>query len=310
LTVADEGSNLTQTANSINFVGNSVTATAVGNTVTVTITDTDTSYPLTVQDEGNVLTTAANVVNFTGEGVTANATGNIVTVNVGPGIAYLYSGAFFVGGYTTLTASINSNTTDPIAVDSTEGFYDSGYIRIGTEIIGYTGRTATTFTGISRGQQGSGGSTHDSGDGVGAAQVTPAGVVAQLLIDTTTISNNVTLDPATGNVTVLGDGTYNIQYSVQTECYGNAPDDSVIWFAINGVNVPSAASYATVQQIHAGVPGSGIITVNIFYPLSAGDIVSLRWTSLGGTTAITTIPPVNTDIPSSPAVILTVNRIY
>lgn len=310
LTVADEGSNLTQTANSINFVGNGVTATAVGNAITVTIVDTDTSSALTVQDEGNLLTTAANVMNFVGEGVTANAVGNVVTVDVGPGIAYLYSGAFIYDNSTTLTADINSNSTDPIPVVSTSGFGTSGYIAIGTEVIAYTGITATTFTGITRGVAGSNGSTHDTGDGVGQAQVTPANVVKQVLLDVTDISNNVTLDPATGNVTVGGTGTYNLQYSVQLECFGNAPDDAAVWFVINGNVVPKSNSYGTVQQIHAGVPGRLILTVNIFAELNAGDVVALQWTTLGGTVTISSVPPVNGIIPLSPGVIFTVNRIY
>lgn len=310
LTVEDEGNVLTTAANSINFVGNSVTATNIGNAITVTITDTDTSYPLTVKDEGNLLTTAANVMNFTGEGVTATAVGNVVTVDVGPGIAYLYSGSFIFDTATTLTKAMNSNTTDPVEVVSTTGFYDSGYMRIGTELIQYTGKTATTFTGITRGVAGSGGSNHSIGDGVSQAQVTAAGVPAQVLLDVTDISNNVTLDPATGNVTVGGSGTYNLMFSAQIENFSNAPADTVIWFKVNGNNIPTSASYATTDAVHGGVPGASIIAVNIFYSLSAGDVVALGWCSLNGETAITSVPPVDGTIPQSPGMIFTVNRIY
>jgi hypothetical protein len=257
-----------------------------------------------------LLTSDVGSFDFVGEGVVANATGNAVTVTVGPGIAYLYSGAFIFDSSTTLTAAMNSNSTDPIQVDSTNGFYDSGYIVISTEVIQYTGKTATTFTGITRGQAGSNGANHAIGDGVGQAQVTPAGVIQQVLLDVTDISNNVTLDPATGNVTVGGTGTYNLQFSVQTECFGNAPDDTAVWFVVNGNVVPKSASYGTVQQIHAGVPGRLILTVNIFQTLNAGDVVALQWTTLGGTTTISSVPPVNNTVPLSPGVIFTVNRIY
>jgi len=50
--------------------------------------------------------------------------------------------------------------------------------------------------------------------------------------------------------------------------------------------------------------------VNIFYTLVAGDVVALYWTSLGGTTTLSSIPPIGSTIPQSPAVIFTVNRIY
>ena len=264
---------------------------------------------ITVSDEGNVLTTSVTSFNFTGEGVTATATGNAVTVDVGPGIAYLYSGAFIFDTSTTLTASINSNTTDPIPVLSTAGFYDSGYIVIGTEVIAYTGKTATTFTGITRGQAGSNGANHSSGSGVGQAQVLPVGVPGQVLLDETDISNNVTLDSATGNVTVGGAGTYNLQFSVQASCFGNAPDDVVVWFKLNGNAIPKSASYVTVSAIHAGIPGRDVLTVNLFQTLAANDVVSLGWESIGGTSAIASVPP-TASIPQSPGVIFTVNRVY
>ena len=97
---------------------------------------------ISVSDEGNILTTNVTSFDFVGAGVTATNVGNAVTVNVGPGIAYLYSGAFYFDSSTTLTNSINSNSTLPIVVGSTAGFSDSGYIRMQKEIIRYTGKTA------------------------------------------------------------------------------------------------------------------------------------------------------------------------
>ena len=46
---------------------------------------------------------------------------------------------------TRLTADITSTETSTIAVASTDGFPDSGYIKIGDEYIGYPEKTATTF---------------------------------------------------------------------------------------------------------------------------------------------------------------------
>lgn len=265
---------------------------------------------IAVYDEGNLITNSVSSFDFVGEGVTANATGNAVTVTVGPGIAYLYSGQFIFDTATTLTKAMNSNTTNPIEVVSTTGFYSSGYIRIGTEIIQYTGTTDTTFTGITRGVAGSGGSNHSIGNGISQAQVTAASVPQQIFLDVTEISNNVTLDPATGNVTVGGDGTYNLMFSAQIENFSNSPADSVIWFTVNGNDIPNTASYSTTPAIHAGVPGATIIAVNTFYTLAAGDIIALKWTSLNGETVITSIPPVGSTIPQSPGMIFTVNRIY
>jgi hypothetical protein len=55
------------------------------------------------------------------------------------------------GDETRLAATIDRNDTT-INVESTQGFDSSGEIHIGTECIGYTGTTATTFTGCTRGK--------------------------------------------------------------------------------------------------------------------------------------------------------------
>lgn len=309
IAVKDEGVLLTNNVSSFDFVGAGVTATNDGRRVTITIPG-DTTSNLTTYDEGNLLTNNTQSYNFTGEGITATNVGNAVTVTVGPGIAYLYSGSFYFNSATTLTQAMNSNTTNPIQVESTTGFSTTGYLRIDGEVIRYTGKTATTFTGITRGQAGSNGTNHDIGDGVAQAQVTSAGVPLQVQLDTTSISNNVTLNPATGDVTVGVAGTYNLQFSVQTENFGNDFGDTVVWFVVNGDAVPDSASYCSIPAIHGGTPGSNIMTVNIFYTLAANDVISLWWTSLNGHTALTSIPPVGNTIPQSPSVIFTVNRIY
>ncbi len=47
-----------------------------------------------------------------------------------------------------------------IAVDSTDGFEDSGFLLIGDELIQYTGKTSTSFTGLTRGAGGTTKATH------------------------------------------------------------------------------------------------------------------------------------------------------
>jgi hypothetical protein len=223
-----------------------------------------------------------------------------------------YYGAFHSDQNTTLTNSINSNSTLPLAVASTTGFYTSGYLIVDSEIIGYTGVTPTTFTGITRGVAGSNGANHTAGTPIGAAQVTPATIASNVRMDITDLSNGITLNTANGEVTCANTGIYNFQFSVQVACAGNAPDDIAIWFVYNGAALAGSASYVTIPAIHAGIPGAGIVTVNIFYPMSAGDRMRLNWTSILGTSVITSYPPsyqgVNA-IPQSPGVIFTVNQI-
>lgn len=58
----------------------------------------------------------------------------------------------------------HTNSVTTITVDSTEMFPENGTIRIGTEQIKYTGKTATTFTGCTRGAWGTTASTHSDND--------------------------------------------------------------------------------------------------------------------------------------------------
>ena len=62
-------------------------------------------------------------------------------------------------GLETRTTAINDGAgitaaATSMTVDSTVGFEDSGFIRVGTEVMSYTGKTATTFTGLTRGAGG------------------------------------------------------------------------------------------------------------------------------------------------------------
>jgi hypothetical protein len=259
------------------------------------------------QTECQLCTLNDNIGTITGTSGTSGSSG--VSGSSGTSGAALYYGAFIFNSATTLTASMNSNTTAPIQVVSTAGFNVPGYIRIGTEIIAYTGISGNTFTGITRGVASSGGSTHSIGTGVAQAQFTTAGVPKQVLLDQTDLSNGVTLNPLTGDVTIANAGTYNLQFSIQLENFSNDVEDAIVWFVLNGSNVPKTASYVTTPTIHGGTPGATLITVNVFLALSAGDVVALHWTNNQGKTVITSIPPVGSTIPQSPGVIFTVNKI-
>jgi len=65
---------------------------------------------------------------------------------------------------TTDIASAATSSATTLTVDSTEGFEDNGFLRIGTEVIAYTGKTATTFTGLTRGAAGTTAIAHSVDD--------------------------------------------------------------------------------------------------------------------------------------------------
>lgn len=77
----------------------------------------------------------AQIFNSSGQ-LVYNTRGSVIDIN--------YSSV-----YTTLSSNI-TNTTTTITCSSTDNFTSSGYLRIDNELIQYTGKTTTTFTGITR----------------------------------------------------------------------------------------------------------------------------------------------------------------
>nr|NIM02852.1 hypothetical protein [bacterium]NIN91878.1 hypothetical protein [bacterium]NIO18144.1 hypothetical protein [bacterium]NIO73119.1 hypothetical protein [bacterium] len=75
------------------------------------------------------------------------------------------NGVDYAGVSTTLFSAIGSTDT-VIPVDSTLSFLSAGYIKIDNEIIRYTGKTGTTFEGVTRGASGSQATSHLAGAGV------------------------------------------------------------------------------------------------------------------------------------------------
>lgn len=217
----------------------------------------------------------------------------------------LPQGAFFQDGVTTLTANIN-NAVTTIPVASTTSFQDSGAIIIGSEVITYTGKTATSFTGCTRGQFGSSNASHLSGAYVGEAQSATAPVA--LFMSETTSSNGVALDPADKSKVVFETaGYYNIQFSLQLLSFDTAVDNVTIWFSKNGSNIDYSAGLGTIPgRITATKPATAIISWNIIIPVNANDYIQIYFASDSGNTLAVTYPPGTSPAhPTSPSVILT-----
>jgi hypothetical protein len=215
-------------------------------------------------------------------------------------------GAFHYDYTTTLTSTIASGATT-IPVASTIGFSTTGAIIIENEVITYTGITATSFTGCTRGAYGSTAASHTSGSYVGGAQGTTAATRTLLQINTTDYANGFSLNSSSALVAEYT-GVYNIQFSVQTFNFDNAPDDFTIWLTLNGTDVASTASIATTPAKHGGLPGAAIVAANFFQQLTAGDYIQFYWTTDSGNTIIVTYPPSTSPVhPASPAAVVTVS---
>jgi hypothetical protein len=218
----------------------------------------------------------------------------------------LPQGAFFQDGVTTTTATI-SNSVTTIPVVSTAAFQNAGAIIIESEIITYTGKTATSFTGCTRGQYGSSASAHNViGTYVGEAQDAAAPV--PLFFSDTTSSNGVALDPLDASKIVFATaGYYNIQFSVQLLSFDNAVDNVTLWFSKNGTAIPYSAGIGTIPgRISASKPGTAVISWNLIVDVTANQYIQLYFASDSGNTLAVTYPPGAAPVhPISPSVILT-----
>lgn len=227
----------------------------------------------------------------------------------GGGLLQFPNGAFHQDGYTTLTNAIpNSSSTANIVVGSTTGFATAGTILIEQELISYTGKTATSFTGITRSEYGSTGSSHSAGVYVSEAQgVASASTALAIPFDTTDTSNQVSLDPA-DNTKIVFDiaGYYNIQFSVQLVNCTSSIDNATLWFRQNTVDIANTAGIVSIPAKHAGGVGAAIVSWNLIVAVNAGDNIQLMMASDSGDTVAATYPPGTSPVhPASPAVILT-----
>lgn len=219
------------------------------------------------------------------------------------------NGAFHQDGYTTLTTTIPTPTsTANIVVASTSGFLSSGTLLIDTELIKYTGKTATTFTGITRAQYGSSGSSHTAGVYVSEAQaVASASTALAIALTATDASNQISIDSTDNTKVVYAvPGYYNIQFSVQLLNFDGTIDNVTFWFKQNGTDIANSAGIVSVPAIHGGVAGATIVSWNLVIPVNAGDNTQLYMASNTGNTVASTYPPgVSPTRPASPSVILT-----
>jgi hypothetical protein len=217
----------------------------------------------------------------------------------------LPQGAFFQDGVTTLSANIN-NAVTTIPVVSTTGFQNAGALLIGAELITYTGKTPTSFTGCVRGQFGSSNAAHVSGVYVTEGQAGTGS--AALVMTETSSSNGVALDPADKSKVVFTTaGYYNIQFSAQLLSFDNAVDNVTLWFSKNGANIDYSAGIGTIPaRISSSKPATAIISWNIIIPVNTNDFIQLYFASDSGNTLAVTYPPGTSPAhPTSPSVILT-----
>ena len=235
-----------------------------------------------------------------------NALSELLGNTGGKYLAFPY-GAFHQDGTTTLTTSITNNSTTPIVVGSTKQFPASGWILLESEIIAYTGKTPTTFTGITRGVLGTTNVAHTAGIAISEVQGTGSPTtIGTVLFNNTDYSNGVSASADYSRIIFDNSGIYNLQLSVQLLNFTSSEDNVTIWLRKNGVDVPVSAGVEQVNSKHGSAPGATIASWNYFLDLAATDYVQLMWTSDSGNTVVATYPAGTSPVhPVSPALIFT-----
>ena len=219
------------------------------------------------------------------------------------------SGAFHQDGNTTLTSAMTNVSTAAIQVASTAGFPSSGSILIGSEVINYTTKTATTFDGtVTRSVFGTSGSSHAIGATVTEVQgVASASTAGSVLFNATDYSNGVSVDPTnSANLIFAKAGIYNLQFSAQLLNFTTTDDNVTFWLSQNGTDVAYTAGVEEVNAKHGTAPGARIAAWNYLLELAAGDYITLKWASDTGNTIVGTYPAGTSPVhPVSPALIFT-----
>jgi hypothetical protein len=237
-----------------------------------------------------------------------NAFATLLDTEGGKFINFPY-GAFHQNGATTLSVGITNVSTTPIQVADTSGFPSSGWLLIGSELISYTTKTATTFDGtITRGVLGTTNVAHSAGVDITEAQGTgSATTIGKVLFNNTDYSNGVSIDSTDQTKVVFSNaGVYNLQFSAQLLNFTTSEDNVTIWFRQNGTDISASASIEQVNSKHGSSPGASICTVNLFVEVAENDYVQLAWASDTGNTVLASFPAGTSPVhPLSPGVIFT-----
>lgn len=194
-------------------------------------------------------------------------------------LAALPHGAWQDFAATTLDVAINNSvTTISTPANGTTAFPSAGQIRIGDEIISYTGKTTASFTGCTRGAFGTSNVAHSVGVAITKIQALAANTSAPMYMNQTDSAYDTALVNST-KMTAYQPGIYNLQWSGQFVNSDTQLHDVSVWIRINGTDVVGSMGFVSVPNTHGGVDGHTIIGWNYLISLNAGDYVELYWST-------------------------------
>ena len=300
-----------RTALGLGTLATANTASATqGGTGISTYTLGDTLYSSATNTLAKLAGNITAVKKFLTQTGTGSASAAPVWATLSPSDINTQYGAFHYDNGTTLSAQLQNNDTTSMSVVSASAFSSAGYVLIGNEVIQYTGKTATTLTGLTRGVAGTSAATHPISTPVNSAQVAVANTATAVQLNVTDESNGVSVVSSTQITFAIG-GTYNIAFSAQFLNASASIDNAAIWFQLNGTNIVDSCSVSTVPKKDGSTPGAIITAANLFVTVTAGQNVQLYWSTGTGTSILVTYPESTTAPvrPASPAIIVTVNQV-
>ena len=162
-----------------------------------------------------------------------------------------------------------------------------------------------------RGVAASSANAHANGSKVASAQITAANTAVTLHLNETDLSNGVTLNATTSELSVAINGVYSITFSLQLFNTSNTQDKVCAWFVLDGVNVANSASWTAIAaREDENTPAAALATVNLYLALTTANKVTFKWLSLSGNSAvITQAASTSPSYPLAPALIVTVSQV-
>lgn len=160
---------------------------------------------------------------------------------------------------TRLADDISAGATT-VPVISTSGFAASGTARIGDELVTYSGVTATTLTGVTRGASGTTAAAHIAADAVTPAG-TATGLVKQNLsdVDTTVLVDGTSLGFSAPGLIQINDEVLSYDTVTEVDTGGDPSDD--------------ATELAVERGVLGSTAGAHLAGTRVFEPLSAPTVV-------------------------------------
>lgn len=130
-----------------------------------------------------------------------------------------------------------------------------------------------------------------------------------ITFNTTDVADGVTVSGS--QITVPENGIYDLQFSAQLKNVDNTQHEVIIWFRVDGVDVPNSATSVTVpSRKTSNIYGYLAPAWNIFLNLNAGQYIEIVWLPSSTTVTLEHLPAsVSPAYPAIPSIIATVQQV-